>query len=1004
MRVHYHVDRADSTLYVIEVAEGATIRDLIEAVRDKQGRPDLDTCFLGEDNVNEYEEVREWAGEDAFLIKARDPAYPDIPDVPVDPPAPVAPAAPGYPDVPDAPVIPDVPDAPVIPDVRGDAGRNPDWLMATQKGAKVAAETENLVQNQMDGKLRVYATTTYNDMVLGREMDMPGDSNREAVERRIREEFRIGDDKCVLLYLSGGLLFNERCGDHDLRLDDLFGELNMSRKIYAVVVRQPPGGMDLLSNHVGEVCDCHTDEKKYLLSPIVPAADEICYTAIACLLGYLAHGGRRTDSLVKACTLVTGFAPLLCGIFNIGQFGDQVTGRTVVAVTASLHCLLSGMLPDTIPPEKIFSYLLRACAFVTHIDECKRFEGNPVQCRDHNPDGEFLDRFAATTDQPNPFAYYVCDVESEPIPLVVLRNVPPEQIENAFTAFAGFRPVGCATLHTCHQTEIVSFRRVTVLYTGTQHDGSLSLIDPRRGERRAYTMDALLNRARFGVEGYTPLLMPSEKVEEIIVVALDCSGSMKSKLDGKTALGIGLNPKGENVVGDTARFHVAWQYLSLLMNRLYGFRIPVLLGFVTFNDNVEQRCPISPVCGDIERAVKDMVDLVRGQTKLYDAIDSCIRSIGDFCRGGNYDHAKRRLLVFSDGSDHTSERRAEEVAQELVANGIILDSIHLSAKDQSKDLVKMSHASGGFAFQIKEVEDGLRLFEDEAFLILRMRPEVHPPAVTPEVWEGASEEFDEKIQNTELLTASKRPSGIYTARGFAAEKEGHVEGDKRALRLLREIKEVIRHEDNDRFRVYVNSRDINEWKLYIASPEDSHYGKQWWSLSVVFPPDYPWVPPLFRFVSDIYHVNVSEDGRICLSALFERYRTGDHVISLINAVLDMFTNPELDNATQLSRRLAFSKDDVDDAYIQQCQNSTENAKADPDQWLTGINKTAIKDAPDYNPGPDGDGEGEGERAPAPGGDIYIPPVDRGLIVENPFGGTGSILTDGDPRQLEMYLL
>ena len=969
MQVHYFVDHADGTLYNIEMHEGATIRELIEAVRRERGRPELDKCYDGEDDINEDEEVRMWT-ENALLIKASAPAYPDVPaypDIPAAPDAPAYPTIPAYPTGPAAPA--------------GEPGMD---IEATIVGVRAEPVTENLVQNERDGKLRVYATITYDDMACGREMDIPGDSNREAVERRIREEFGIGEDKCVLLYLSGGLLFTDRYGDRDLCLNDLFGRCNLSKKIYAVVVRQPPGGMDLLTNEVGELCDCHTDEKKYLLSPIVPAADDICYSAIACLLGYLAHGGRRTEVLVKACTLVTGFAPLVCGITNISNLGNQVTGRTVVAVTAALHCLVSGLLPDIIPPEKVFSYLLRVCAFVTHIDECKDFEREPVECREHNPDGEDLDQFVTATEQQDPFAYYTCDGQTVPIPLVAIRAVPLQQIENAFSAFAAFRPVGCGTVHTCHGTEIVSYRRVTVLYTGPEPGGNLNFIDPRRGERRIYTMDALLNFARYGIEGYTPLLMPSDKVEEIVVVALDCSGSMKSKLDGKTALGIGERPKGDNVVGDTARFHVAWQYLSLLMNRLYGFRIPVLLGFVTFNDQVVPMCPISPVSGDIERAVKEMVNLVKGQTKLYDAIYDCIRSIVDFCASGKYDHAKRRILVFSDGSDHTSEHRAEDVAQDLVANHIILDSIHLSAKDQSQDLVKMSHASGGFAFQIKEVEDGLRLFEDEAFLILRMREEANPPPVTPEVWGLARDSFDDKIQNTELLTASKRPTGLYTPRGFAAEKEGHVEGDKRTLRLLREIKEVIRHEDNDRFRVYVNDRDINEWKLYLASPEDSYYGNRWWSLSVVFPPDYPWVPPLFRFVSDIYHVNVSEDGRICLSALCERYRTGDHVISLINAVLAMFTAPELDSATQLGRRLAFSKDHVDDDYIRECAASVDNSKADPEQWLSGIPRNKIKDNADYNPGPDGDEPvrvPERVPEPEPGGypvieDVTLPPPIR----------------------------
>lgn len=75
-----------------------------------------------------------------------------------------------------------------------------------------------------------------------------------------------------------------------------------------VVTRRIPDA--LLVREINKVCDASTDERKLLLVPIV-AASEVSYSHAACLLGYLGHGGIKSDPFVKAIATFTGFAPLI---------------------------------------------------------------------------------------------------------------------------------------------------------------------------------------------------------------------------------------------------------------------------------------------------------------------------------------------------------------------------------------------------------------------------------------------------------------------------------------------------------------------------------------------------------------------------------------------------------------------------------------------------------------------------------------------------------------------
>lgn len=60
---------------------------------------------------------------------------------------------------------------------------------------------------------------------------------------------------------------------------------------------------------------------------------------------------------------------------------------------------------------------------------------------------------------------------------------------------------------------------------------------------------------------------------------------------------------------------------------------------------------------------------------------------------------------------------------------------------------------------------------------------------------------------------------------------------------------------------------LDKWDLSIDGPESSPYEGYRLRARMDFPAQYPYQPPKFKFLSPIFHPNVYEDGKVCISIL-----------------------------------------------------------------------------------------------------------------------------------------
>lgn len=61
--------------------------------------------------------------------------------------------------------------------------------------------------------------------------------------------------------------------------------------------------------------------------------------------------------------------------------------------------------------------------------------------------------------------------------------------------------------------------------------------------------------------------------------------------------------------------------------------------------------------------------------------------------------------------------------------------------------------------------------------------------------------------------------------------------------------------------------DLLCWMATITGPDDTVYAKKSYRVSLKFPSNYPFAPPVCRFETPIFHPNVDDKGGICLDIL-----------------------------------------------------------------------------------------------------------------------------------------
>ena len=112
-------------------------------------------------------------------------------------------------------------------------------------------------------------------------------------------------------------------------------------------------------------------------------------------------------------------------------------------------------------------------------------------------------------------------------------------------------------------------------------------------------------------------------------------------------------------------------------------------------------------------------------------------------------------------------------------------------------------------------------------------------------------------------------------------------------RIKKELNNILKNppshcsagpEDND---------DIMHWVATIMGPEGSPYEGGIFNLSIDFTEKYPFKPPKVKFITKIYHPNISSRGNICLDILKSggKWSPALTVTKILLSICSLLTDP-----------------------------------------------------------------------------------------------------------------
>lgn len=122
---------------------------------------------------------------------------------------------------------------------------------------------------------------------------------------------------------------------------------------------------------------------------------------------------------------------------------------------------------------------------------------------------------------------------------------------------------------------------------------------------------------------------------------------------------------------------------------------------------------------------------------------------------------------------------------------------------------------------------------------------------------------------------------------------GGVESQQGMLRVLKEVKDLQRHEI-DGVKVVVNEDNVMDIQAEYQGPEGTPFEGGVFRMKLMLGEDYPAGPPKGRFLTKIFHPNVSSTGDICVNVLKRDWKpdTGlRHIFTVIRCLL-VEPNPE----------------------------------------------------------------------------------------------------------------
>lgn len=180
--------------------------------------------------------------------------------------------------------------------------------------------------------------------------------------------------------------------------------------------------------------------------------------------------------------------------------------------------------------------------------------------------------------------------------------------------------------------------------------------------------------------------------------------------------------------------------------------------------------------------------------------------------------------------------------------------------------------------------------------------------------------------------------------------------------LLMEFNKLTK-EPVEGFEISLKNEDIYNWVVVIFGPPKTLYEGGYFKAEMTFPTDYPYSPPQFRFLTEMWHPNIYENGDVCISILHppvddpqsgelpsERWNPTQNVRTVLLSVISLLNEPNTFSPANVDASVMYRRwkesNGKDEEYktiiVRQVKKSQEEAKKDNVTIPTTLDEYCIK--------------------------------------------------------------